>query len=233
MPWLRFRFRGRQKVYAHVDASGTPVADHGRVRIRYKLDDPREYTARPDNLEPLPDAEICFDEVPPALTDDDGGGKTASGSKPETVRVVENPATIPTAPSEGVVLIFTDGACSGNPGQAGLGVLLMFGPHRKEIWEYLGESTNNVAELMAILRGLEAVTDVRRPVHLYTDSSYAIGVLARGWKPKANVSLIKQIRKLLGEFSDVTLHKVKGHAGHALNERVDQLAKRAIDNRQG
>src|SRR5690606_17377311 len=108
-------------------------------------------------------------------------------------------AAPPTAPAEGESLAYADGACSGNPGPAGLGVVLIEGDARRELSEYLGRATNNVAELMAILRVAEAVTDKDRPLHIYTDSSYAIGVLTKGWKAKANVELVAQVRLALSE----------------------------------
>jgi len=153
------------------------------------------------------------------------------------VKVIDTPSRIPEEPSDGVILAFTDGACFGNPGPAAAAAVIAGmndgDDETLEISEYLGEATNNIAELTAILRVLEAVDDRSKPLHIYTDSSYSIGVLGRGWKAKANRELIVKIRELLAEFDDVTLHKVKGHAGHTLNERVDALAKRAIETRQG
>ena len=127
--------------------------------------------------------------------------------------------------------MFTDGSCRGNPGPTGLGAVIMEGEDVQELSEYLGHGTNNIAELTAILRALEEIDDTTKTVHLYTDSTYAIGVLAKGWKAKANGELIKRLRLRASHFSDLTLFKVKGHVGHALNERVDLLANDAIDNR--
>lgn len=133
------------------------------------------------------------------------------------------------APSMEPILIYTDGACFGNPGPAGLGVVLRSGARRKEIKESLGWSTNNVAELTAILRGLEAVKDRQRRVLVHSDSTYAIGVLARGFKAKANKELVARIRKLAALFGDLEFVKVPGHAGVPDNERCDQLAKEAAE----
>src|SRR5262245_41886799 len=124
---------------------------------------------------------------------------------------------------------WTDGACTGNPGPMGIGVVLISGKHRKEISEYLGPvGTNNIAELTAILRALESIKDRRRPIVGYGDSSYAIGLLSMGWKAKANKELVEQIRQLLRMFSDVEFVKVAGHAGVPENERCDELAREAI-----
>ncbi|MDX9719945.1 MAG: ribonuclease H [Myxococcota bacterium] len=147
------------------------------------------------------------------------------------IRVVERPGNIPDTPKAGEILAFTDGACQGNPGPAGLGVVIQDGREVIEISEYLGRGTNNIAELSAILRALERITNSEREVHLYTDSSYAIGVLAKGWKAKANPELIERVKRELSRFSKLTLYKVKGHAGHALNERVDALARDAVSKK--
>src|SRR5688572_3855141 len=95
------------------------------------------------------------------------------------------------------IVVHTDGACSGNPGPAGIGAVLVYGEHRKEISEYIGEGTNNIAELTAILRALAAIKDRKRPTIVKTDSSYAIGMLTKNWKVKANHALIAELRALV------------------------------------
>jgi ribonuclease HI len=129
------------------------------------------------------------------------------------------------------IIAYTDGACSGNPGPAGVGVVLVCGDKRREISSYLGEGTNNIAELTAILAALEAIKDRKREVTVITDSSYAIGVLSKGWKAKANVELIAKMRALIAEFTQLRFQWVKGHAGHVENERCDELARDAVKRR--
>ncbi|MBA2662406.1 MAG: ribonuclease HI [Bradymonadaceae bacterium] len=131
-------------------------------------------------------------------------------------------------PADGIVEIYTDGACSGNPGPCGYGVVLRDGDSYMEIKQHLGIGTNNIGELMAIKVALENVEDKGRPVRLYTDSTYCIGVLTKNWKAKANQELIKETKAVLADFDDLVLIKVKGHAGHPLNERADYLATSAI-----
>jgi ribonuclease HI len=115
----------------------------------------------------------------------------------------------------------------------GIGVVLLSGKHRKEISEYLGPvGTNNIAELTAILRALEAIKDRKRPVVVYSDSAYAIGLLSMGWKAKANKDLVEKIRQFLRLFPDVQFVKVAGHAGVVENERCDELAREAIERSQ-
>ncbi|HUT76081.1 MAG TPA: ribonuclease H, partial [Polyangia bacterium] len=129
------------------------------------------------------------------------------------------------------VVAYTDGACIGNPGPAGLGYTVIWPDGRRvERGEPLGHGTNNIAELTAILRVLELLADDReRPVVIHSDSEYAIGVLIRGWKAKANQRLIQRIRAQLGRFKAVELRKVPAHSGVPDNELVDGLARLAAE----
>ena len=136
------------------------------------------------------------------------------------------------------VEIFTDGACSGNPGRGGWGAILRYGGTEKELSGGETNTTNNRMELTAAIRSLEAL---KRPctVDLYTDSKYVKdGVMlwlrgwkARGWKtadrkPVKNVDLWEQLDKQVQKHQ-VILHWVKGHNGHPENERADELARNA------
>ena len=133
-------------------------------------------------------------------------------------------------PAKDPIHAWTDGACTGNPGPMGIGVVLISGKHRKELSEYLGPvGTNNIAELTAILRALESIKDRKRPIVIYSDSAYAIGLLSMGWKAKANKDLVEKIRQFLRMFPDVQFVKVAGHAGVPENERCDELARQAIE----
>lgn len=137
------------------------------------------------------------------------------------------------------VTIYTDGACSGNPGPGGWGAILMWGDHRKEIMGGEALTTNNRMELMAAISALEALkTGVR--ADLYTDSAYVRngitgwihGWKRNGWrtadkKPVKNVELWQRLELAL-ERHDVTWHWVKGHAGHPENERADELAREGM-----
>ena len=142
-----------------------------------------------------------------------------------------------------VVEIFTDGACRGNPGPGGWGVLLRYNGKEKELYGYQAEATNNQMELMAAIRGLESL---KRPcaVALTTDSQYVkqgITEWIHGWKrknwktaagkPVKNVELWRRLDAAVAAHQ-VTWHWVKGHSGHDENERVDQLANRAIDEKK-
>jgi ribonuclease HI len=112
----------------------------------------------------------------------------------------------------------------------GLGAVIVDGDTRSELSEYLGIGTNNIAELTAIERALQALEpdQRRRTVIVHSDSAYSIGLLTKPWKPKANVELVARLRALAAEFSDLRFVKVKGHAGVPENERCDVLANQAV-----
>ncbi len=131
-----------------------------------------------------------------------------------------------------VIHIFTDGACSGNPGPAAWGAVLIYNNHIKEFSEFIGDATNNIAELTAIKNALTKVKKNDIPIKVYVDSDYSIGVLTKDWKVKANRELVLEIKKLINSFDDISFYKVKGHAGIKFNERADQLACLAIKQHQ-
>ncbi len=143
------------------------------------------------------------------------------------------------AMTEDLVEIFSDGACRGNPGPGGWGALLRFNRTEKELWGGEAATTNNRMELTAVIRALEALERPSR-VRLYTDSQYVQkGISAwildwkrRGWrtagrKPVKNEDLWRRLDQLAA-LHDVEWHWVKGHAGHAGNERADLLANKGI-----
>ena len=131
-----------------------------------------------------------------------------------------------------VIHVFTDGACSGNPGPAAWGAVLIYNNHIKEFSEFIGDATNNIAELSAIKNALKKITKHDIKIILYVDSDYSIGVLTKNWKAKANSDLIQETKELIDSFDDITFYKVKGHAGIKFNERADQLACMAIKQHQ-
>jgi len=139
------------------------------------------------------------------------------------------------------VEIYTDGACSGNPGPGGYGVVLVYGSKEKELSEGFAETTNNRMELSAAIAGLEALKESCK-VTLYSDSKYLIDAITKGWargwqargwvkpdkKPALNPDLWEKLLSLLDRH-EVTLVWVKGHAGHMYNERCDRLAVAAAE----
>ena len=119
------------------------------------------------------------------------------------------------------VKIYTDGACSGNPGPGGWVAILRWNGHEREVVGYERQTTNNRMELAAAIGGLKALKEPCA-VTVHTDSQYVIGVM-NGWKRKANYDLLATLDVLCAEHT-VTFQYVRGHAGHALNERADELA---------
>jgi ribonuclease HI len=209
--WKRHRLRDSE-VWAKIDPTGALVTDRdGRVEIVYK---------------PEPGAKV-YRAASRNLTDPSGDpvelevGPPAEPKKPAaTMSTVAVPAN--------AIQVWTDGGANPNPGPAGIGVVIVDGERTKELSEFLGHGTNQIAELTAILRGLQEIGDRSRPVVVYSDSAYSIGLLTQNWKAKANVELVAKLRALCAMFPDLRFVKVAGHAGVALNERVDQLAGAAI-----
>jgi len=132
------------------------------------------------------------------------------------------------SPTRNIIRIYTDGASSGNPGPSGIGVVLQYEAHEKTISKYIGIGTNNIAELEAIKTALLSLKKTNIPIQLYTDSSYALGLLVKNWKVKKNQELVQSIKSLLKTFQDIKLLKVKGHAGIKGNELADKLATEAV-----
>ena len=214
------RLRGAE-VLARALATGDLVTHGGKVEIRYDPKSPRAYHALADNLTPVPESTLWPDAHCIEVED------TPKATPVKARRTAPTPPTV----ESGTVVVYADGACSGNPGPAGLGVVILDGEVRTERSEYLGVGTNNIAELTAIVRALETVTDPARPMAIHTDSQYAIGVVSLGWKAKANQSLVASLRTMLAARRAVRFIHVRGHSGIPLNERADALARRAIEER--
>lgn len=141
------------------------------------------------------------------------------------------------------VIIYTDGACRGNPGPGGWGALLRYGQHEKKLFGAESDTTNNRMELMAAIQALTSLRESCR-VELHTDSQYVqkgITLWLPGWKkkhwkkadnhPVKNADLWQELDKQANRHQ-VTWHWVKGHSGHPENDLVDALANHAIDELQ-
>ena len=133
------------------------------------------------------------------------------------------------------VVIYTDGSSRGNPGPGGYGTVLMFGPHRKELSEGYRRTTNNRMELLAVIKGLEALKKDGLDVLIYSDSKYVVDAVEKGWlwgwqkkgfKDKKNPDLWQRFIPLYKK-QRVKFQWVKGHAGIPENERCDELAVEA------
>ncbi len=256
MSWIQADFKGT-KVWAEVDEGGKPVEAGGRRAIRYS-DAPgaKVYKATAASVKDMGGPVRALDAGVPA---DPGGGAARSGGgvaggappRPKNGRgsgygsagtrtaaqsaaaATDAKARIAALPA-GTVLAFTDGACTGNPGPAGSGAVVrlpdggVFERHQA-----CGFATNNVGELTAVKLALELLAengvDPSTPVALFTDSDYTMGVLTKGWKAKANVELIAEIKQALRPWKNLRIEWVAGHVGVADNERADVLARRGVD----
>jgi ribonuclease HI len=210
------------RVFVRVDERGAPVAgSDGRVEVRYKAQDTRAYRAAARNLESIAGEEL--------LPDDACASAAAARDSPTPRGKAERAQAFASEKyPEGTIIVYADGACSGNPGPAGIGVVIQDERGRHELSQFLGEGTNNIAELSAIFEAAQAIEARQRPLRIHTDSKYAIGVLSLGWKAKANAELVARVKHALAPFTDLKLIHVPGHAGVVLNERADVLAVQAV-----
>lgn len=139
-----------------------------------------------------------------------------------------------------LVRLYTDGACSGNPGPGGWAAILKFGPHQKEISGNMSHTTNNRMELFAVISGLGALKQSCK-VEVYSDSSYVVNAFnqnwieswqKRGWKTSDNKPVENQdlwrLLLITMRKHDVSFHKVPGHQDHAENNRCDELARSEV-----
>lgn len=147
----------------------------------------------------------------------------------------------PAHSATGKIKVHTDGACSGNPGPGGWGVILEWNGHRKELKGGEAETTNNRMELMAAIQALEAIKGAGREVELHSDSNYMrdgitkwiFGWKKNGWKtadkkPVKNAELWQRLDEARRRHK-VEWHWIKGHAGHDDNERADELAREGME----
>jgi ribonuclease HI len=213
--WIRMRFK-QNKVWVAVDPDGKILVNNGKALIKYQKEQDYEYRVREADL-------LSLDTEP-------GESTAKPRRKPKEIRKTTGPSMGPPDPKDPAdcICIYTDGASSGNPGPSGIGVLLRYRGHEKEISRNIGLGTNNIAELEAIRTGLMEVKNPDLPVKVYTDSGYAYGLLTLGWKAKKNMELVSDIRNLMKRFKNLTFIKVKGHSGIEGNERADKLATSAI-----
>lgn len=159
--------------------------------------------------------------------------KRANKSKPTIKKAIPKPADHP----KHAIIIHTDGGAINNPGPGGYGIVIEDGEDYRELSDGFRMTTNNRMELMACIVALETVGQMTQPVILYSDSSYVVNGISKGWaagwrqkgwkkadgKPAINQDLWSKLLDL-SDSLDITFKWVKGHAGHPLNERCDRLA---------
>ena len=244
--WQEAVFKGK-KVWVEVDSEGAPIVQGGRSPIRYsRAENARVYRCAAGSVSVA--AGSVAEELPSGAPQaggrtrarSSGLGKAGSRSAAQTAAAQVQAQDLIASFADNAVVCFTDGSCRGNPGPAGLGVLVKL-PNGQELTDsqFLGTGTNNIAELSAAIRAIEISLDpangvsAAQPIEVLTDSRYTVGIAHQNWKAKANRELCLRLRELLASRSGIRVHWVAGHAGIEGNERVDQLANQAIDNGQG
>ncbi|MDR3088333.1 MAG: ribonuclease HI [Desulfobulbaceae bacterium] len=164
------------------------------------------------------------------------GGPQKSDRPKKSAGAPKSNAEAAAMPSEGIV-IYTDGSCLGNPGPGGYGVIILENGHERRLQGGFRHTTNNRMEIMAALVGLKTVSVGEEIIHLYSDSSYLVNAIQKGWlagwakrgwrksdgMPALNRDLWQEMLPLLTE-KRVVLHWLRGHAGHHYNECCDELA---------
>jgi ribonuclease HI len=239
MPWIRATFNENQ-VWVEIDETGRLRAEGGRVAMRYSDSaGAKIYRAGASRVTRMPDAQAeelpagtSADAPKPARKGASGFGSAGTRTKEQAAGALAAASDLVASFAKDAVLCFTDGACQGNPGPCGAGAVVRLPDGRHlERSKALGIGTNNVGELSAVGLALDLLdeADVRPDVQveLMTDSKYTNGVLALGWKAKANLELITALRARLKK-RPVRIHWVAGHVGIPENERADELANEGV-----
>ncbi len=215
--WTRKYFK-RNKVWMASDESGEPLIQKNRVLIKYQLDQPHEYWVLKKHIRDIPDRpEASPAEEPPGSDSEDPS--PVGDARPEKEESVQD---------NDAIVVYTDGASSGNPGPSGVGIVLRYRGRKREISKYIGIATNNIAELEAVRTALTALKRKDLPVRVHTDSEYVYGILVSGWRVRKNQQLVTAIREMVAKYPDIQFIKVRGHQGVSDNERADRLATSAI-----
>jgi len=132
-----------------------------------------------------------------------------------------------------MIRIYTDGAWRKKDNASAASAVIVWENGTIDVFhKYLGNTTNNCAELHAITLGLNNLLKIRGteyPVKIYSDSTYAVGILTKDWKPKANIHLITKIKAIISQFRDIQFEWVKGHSKNKYNRLADLLANISID----
>lgn len=239
MLWKAALCKGK-KVWAHVDETDALVVENGLVGIRYSTQEGatvyrasiRNVKLEGDFSTPLAKGEKASE------VDENSKVRKKFGSSHTRTAEQKKAAQADTKDflaglSAETVCCFTDGSCVGNPGPSGTGVFIQLGEESIKHFRFLGEGTNNKAELSAVLDALTILEERQvasdRPIVICTDSKYVEGILTKGWKAKANKELIGDLRSLYQKWTRIRVRWVAGHADIPGNDEADRLANLAIE----
>lgn len=244
MLWKPALFKGK-KVWAQVNEADELNLANGLVKIRYSTKEGATiYRASANNIQlssepskPLDKGANApkLDGAKPQLRKKFGSSHTRteeqkSAAQKDVRKFLENL-------SSETIRCFTDGSCVGNPGPCGTGVYIQLPNKEIKHHRYLGQGTNNKAELSAVLDAMKLLdaedVDKATPVVVCTDSQYVVGILTKNWKAKANKDIIFPLRAEVKKWTDITVRWVAGHADIPENDEADRLANLAIsENRE-
>lgn len=240
MAWSKAKFKGKD-VWVETDSAGQPIVKSGRVPMRYSASEGAKiYGAGASRVEiqastaaDLPEGISADAPAAARKTRGSGFGKAGTRTKAQAVLAAAAARELIGSLPADTVVVFTDGACKGNPGPAGSGAWVRLPDGRTaEMSRSLGSATNNVGELTAVGLALDALEEAEvppeAPVALFTDSQYSNGVLCQGWKAKANRELILGLRVRIEARPGLTVHWIAGHVGVDGNERADALANDGV-----
>lgn len=240
MSWKPARFKGK-KVWAAVNEAGEMEASNGLVPIRYSTNEGATvYRASSHNVE-LDDGDATELPTGTQSTSDVrskssrfGSSHTRSTSQKKAAQ--EDVRQFLDGLNTETIRCFTDGSCQGNPGPSGTGVFIQMGDEEIRHHRYLGEGTNNIAELSAVYDALVILEErgvaSDASIIICTDSRYVEGILSKNWKAKANQQLITELRAKMRAFSNARIRWVAGHADIPENEEADRLANQALIEQQ-
>ena len=243
MLWKPALFKGK-KVWAQVNEVDELNQSNGLVGIRYSTKEGSTiYRASAKNIQ--------LSSEPSKPLDKGANAPKLEGSKPKLRKKFGSSHTRTNEQKsaaqkdvrkflEGLsaetVRCFTDGSCVGNPGPCGTGVYIQLSDKEIKHYRYLGEGTNNKAELSAVLDAMELLEsediDYNTPVVVCTDSQYVVGILTKNWNAKANRDIILPLRAAVKKWNDITVRWVAGHADIPENDEADRLANLAIEEGQ-
>jgi ribonuclease HI len=208
IPWKRMRFRG-ERVWVAVNEDGSLRIHDGKAAIKYRLENDAQYWVRADAVHP-----IAPDRSPDAAAQlpIDFIGSAYEGCGP------------------GTVCIFAEGVALGNPGPAGIGIVLRYEGLEKTLSASIGAATEAAAAIEAVGRGLAEIRLHEHPVRIFCSSGYAYGVLALGWKALRHAGRVGAVRRLMARFSDIQLVWPTDHPRPGPARQAQDLARRAAES---